>query len=54
MELSEVVESYRSRMVFTPFDADDRIDAPKLEEYLDSWLTAGEVHAEDIFGGGLC
>jgi ethanolamine utilization protein EutA len=52
VEICQINESYRSEMVFTPLDEHDRIDESKVEEYLDSWLTAGEVRAEDVFGGG--
>src|SRR4051794_12007599 len=51
-ELSRVCECYRSELVFTPLDEHDRLDERKVEAYLDSWLAAGEVRAEEIFGGG--
>ena len=52
MELSQVRERYRSEMVFTPLDEDDRLDEQQVEKLLDSWLAAGDVRAEDLFGGG--
>ncbi len=54
MQLSQVRERYRSEMVFTPRDErdEDRLDEPRLEACLDSWLTAGSVRAEEVFGGG--
>lgn len=51
VELSQFRETYRSAMVFTPL-SDDRLDEPRVAEYLDSWLAAGKVHAKEIFGGG--
>jgi ethanolamine utilization protein EutA len=46
-ELSTVCEQFRSPMVFTPLDG-DRIDLPRTEALLDSWL----ADAGDAFGGG--
>jgi ethanolamine utilization protein EutA len=50
-ELSEVQERYRSDIVFTPFHR-DRLDLERITELLDSWLTAGAVRPEEVFGGG--
>jgi ethanolamine utilization protein EutA len=50
-ELSQVRERFRSGMVFTPFQG-DCLDQERLAEYLESWLAAGQVKAEEIFGGG--
>lgn len=50
-ELSQVQECYRSDIVFTPL-RDDRIDEAKVKDYLDTWLAAGEVRPEELFGGG--
>src|SRR5262249_40223168 len=50
-ELSQVSPRFRSEMVFTPLD-NDRIDVGRAEAYLDSWLTAGGVRTEAVFGGG--
>jgi ethanolamine utilization protein EutA len=50
-ELSQVRERFRSDMVFTPL-AGDQIDVAKAEAYLDSWLAAGGVQGEEVFGGG--
>ena len=52
LELSDVRECYRSELVFTPLDEHDRLDELKVEAYLDSWLAAGAVRADEIFGGG--
>jgi ethanolamine utilization protein EutA len=52
VDLAEVRESYRSEMVFTPLDADSRVDEQKVAELVDGWLAAGRVRAEEIFGGG--
>src|ERR1051326_4114022 len=48
-ELSQLRESYRSEMVFTPMCGDE-LDLEQMESYLQSWLTA--TRPEDIFGGG--
>lgn len=50
-ELTDIRETYRSDMVFTPFNA-DRIDAVALTRHMDDWLSAGDVDPDDIFGGG--
>lgn len=44
-------ECYRSEIVFTPYSGNS-LDLTRLSEYLDAWLTAGAVRAEEIFGGG--
>jgi ethanolamine utilization protein EutA len=46
-ELSDVREQFRSPIIFTPLDG-DRIDLPRTEALLDSWL----ADARDVFGGG--
>ncbi len=50
-ELGELREDFRSDMVFTPLDG-DRVDVGRAGELLDAWLDAGDVRAEDLFGGG--
>lgn len=50
-ELGGLRESYRSCKVFTPL-AGDVLDEPRLEGYLDEWLSAGGVRPEHVFGGG--
>src|SRR4051794_1659781 len=50
-ELDQVQERYRSELVFTPLHGES-LDVGRLEMYLDGWLAAGEVQAEEIFGGG--
>jgi ethanolamine utilization protein EutA len=52
VELSHVCESFRSELVFTPFDQEDHLDLAKVEELLDRWLAAGGVRPPAIFGGG--
>jgi ethanolamine utilization protein EutA len=52
MELSQVRETFRSEMVFTPLGEDDRLDEPTVEELLDAWLAAGGVRPGEVFGGG--
>jgi ethanolamine utilization protein EutA len=52
VELDQVRECYRSEMVFTPLGADDRLDERRVQEYLNAWLRAGDVRAEEVFGGG--
>src|SRR5262245_48659074 len=51
MELSDVRESFRSDLVFTPMK-EDRLDLARLERYLDEWLGAAGVRPTEIFGGG--
>src|SRR5207253_2338725 len=51
VDLSQVRETYRSEVVFTPFTADG-LDLDRLREYLDSWVAAGAVRPEKLFGGG--
>src|SRR5437870_9842009 len=48
-ELTQLSESYRSEMVFTPMRGDG-LDLEQLESYLQAWL--GTTRREDIFGGG--
>jgi ethanolamine utilization protein EutA len=52
VELAEIRECFRSEMIFTPWSADGRIDKQRLEKHLETWLAAGGVRAEDVFGGG--
>lgn len=47
----DVAETYRSELVFTPFDG-PRIDAARLSEHLDGWLSAAGVAPEEVFSGG--
>ena len=48
-QLSQLSESYRSEMVFTPMRGDG-LDLEQLESYLQAWLAT--TRCEDIFGGG--
>ncbi len=54
-ELTDIQESFRSEVVFTPF-TDDGLDESKLQGYLDGWLAAGCSSTgdppEEVFGGG--
>jgi ethanolamine utilization protein EutA len=50
-DLTDVHECFRSDLVFTPV-RDNRLDIPKLEEYLDAWLDGGAVRPNEVFGGG--
>ena len=50
-DLTDIRESFRSPLVFTPFE-DDLIDESQLARYLDEWLAAGDVDSEKVFGGG--
>ena len=52
VELDCQQEIYRSELVFTPLQADDRLDLAQLERLLDAWLEAGHVKAGELFGGG--
>jgi ethanolamine utilization protein EutA len=52
IELDQVRECYRSPMVFTPLDENDRLDMPQVEAHLDAWLAAGGVRPAEVFGGG--
>jgi ethanolamine utilization protein EutA len=52
VELDQVQECYRSEMVFTPLDADDRLDEARVRELLDGWLRAGDIQPGEVFGGG--
>jgi ethanolamine utilization protein EutA len=52
VELDEVRECYRSPLVFTPLDGDDRLDVRRLGAHLDAWLAAGGVRPGEVFGGG--
>ncbi len=51
VEITELEEIFRSETVLTPFDH-DRIDARRLEQYLDDWLMSAGVRPDGIFGGG--
>jgi ethanolamine utilization protein EutA len=50
-QLTGLREDYRSELVFTPYLVDGLDDA-RLGDYVDAWLTAGNVRADEIFGGG--
>ena len=50
-ELTGIRETYRSEMVFTPFQA-DRLDELALSQYVDEWLASAEVDPDEVFGGG--
>ena len=51
VEITNLEPVFRSETVFTPFD-DNRIDAARLEQYLDDWLKSASLSSEEIFGGG--
>lgn len=51
-ELDFHEELFRSAMVFTPMLDDDRLDLVEVERLLDSWLEAGQVREQELFGGG--
>ena len=48
-QVTQLSESYRSEMVFTPMRGDE-LDLEQLESYLQAWLAT--ARPEDIFGGG--
>src|SRR5207247_7601698 len=48
-QLSQLSETYRSEMVFTPMRGDG-LDLEQLESYLQAWLAT--TRREDIVGGG--
>src|ERR1041385_6615107 len=48
-QLSQLSESYRSEIVFTPMRSNE-LDLEQLEAYLQAWLAT--TRPEDIFGGG--
>src|SRR5215467_2298730 len=48
-QLSQLSESYRSEIVFTPMRG-DALNLEQLEAYLQAWLASTRL--EDIFGGG--
>jgi ethanolamine utilization protein EutA len=50
-DLSQLRETYRSEAVFTPFTVNG-LDLDRLREQLDSWIAAGAVRPEKLFGGG--
>src|SRR5262249_51655475 len=50
-DLSDIRESYRSELIFTPL-CGDRLDERTLDACLHRWLTAGEVRPGEVFGGG--
>jgi ethanolamine utilization protein EutA len=51
MELTQLKESFRSDLVFTP-TIEDWLDLEKIADLLDNWLAAGHVRSQDVFGGG--
>lgn len=51
VEISRLHETFRSPLVLTPFSG-NKIDVPKLAEYLDRWLTEAGAQPAEIFGGG--
>jgi ethanolamine utilization protein EutA len=51
MELSQLRETYSSDIIFTPFTSDG-LDLNELRKHLDSWMTAGKVSRDELFGGG--
>src|SRR5688572_23552283 len=51
-DLANVRERFRSELVFTPIGGDDRLDLGRAAEHLDEWLAAGDVRADEVFGGG--
>jgi ethanolamine utilization protein EutA len=52
VELTEITEDYRSEMIFTPLGAHGSLDVRSIETHLDSWLKAGTVRPDEVFGGG--
>ena len=48
-ELTQLSESYRPEMIFTPMRG-DALDLERLDSYLQAWLAT--TRPEDIFGGG--
>jgi ethanolamine utilization protein EutA len=50
-DLSQLRESYRSGMVFTPMRGES-LDLERLNEYLDEWLCVRGVQRAELFGGG--
>jgi ethanolamine utilization protein EutA len=52
MELDFQEELFRSDLVFTPLQPDDRLDMSAVEMLLDGWLAAGRVEGKELFGGG--
>jgi ethanolamine utilization protein EutA len=50
-EITQVIECYRSDMIFTPV-AGDLLDLKRLTPYLDDWLQEAAVLPGDLFGGG--
>lgn len=52
VEISDVQTEFTSPVMFTPFAADDSIDAVTISGWLDDWLREAGTRAEDIFGGG--
>src|ERR1700733_11416711 len=51
MELSDVRESFRSEMIFTPYQG-DRLDLVRLDRHLHDWLQQANVERDQLFGGG--
>lgn len=52
VELGALEETFRSEIVFTPINGEDQVDLGRVEQFLDAWLRAGEVHIDRLFGGG--
>lgn len=51
MELSDIRETFRAELVFTPLIG-ERLDEAAIAAQLDRWLIEGNVRPEDIVGGG--
>jgi ethanolamine utilization protein EutA len=51
-DLAHVRERFRSDLVFTPIDGDDRLDLKQAAALIDDWLAAGDVRTAEVFGGG--
>ncbi len=51
VELSQISESFRSPIEFTPL-VGDRLDEPAAAALLDTWLAQGCVSRDSLFGGG--
>jgi ethanolamine utilization protein EutA len=49
--IEQIEDTFRSPLVFTPFEG-DRIDAARLKEQLDAWLDDAQLAPREIFGGG--
>ena len=51
IEIRDLTPTFESPLVFTPF-VDDQIDRPKLEAFVDGWLSESALDPAELFGGG--